>query len=296
MGGLPGDAERLQPLRARAFRNRVRNIDDRLRRLPDRAGRDHLVGERIDRGQPVGIFQADIDPAAVARRPDAVRQFSHRNGRDLRKIVGAKHLDLVQPADRDIGERALAVGGKIDVIADRPGFERFQHRKRRLGVEHHGPAGILQRHPDLLAVGRRRDVRTERAVLLDVADDLVIGDRDHDGLRIERRTDVAVFAVRREDRHARSGRHLDARLLLERLAVDHRDVILAAHGDPDFAAIGREERLMRRAAEIGGVLYRVGRGIDEGHRVRTDRDHRQRRVIERKAHAMDQHLALVERA
>ena len=36
------------------------------------------------------------------------------------------------------------------------------------------------------------------------ADDRVIGDGDDDGLRIERRADVAVFAVGREDLHARA--------------------------------------------------------------------------------------------
>ena len=36
-----------------------------------------------------------------------------------------------------------------------------------------------------------------------LADDLVVGDGDDVGLGSERRADVAVFAVRREDRHAR---------------------------------------------------------------------------------------------
>ena len=61
----------------------------------------------------VGILKPDINPAAVARRPDAVRQLADRDGRDLREIVGAEHLDLVQAADRDIGEGALGVWAKL---------------------------------------------------------------------------------------------------------------------------------------------------------------------------------------
>src|ERR1700688_2770122 len=176
MRGLAGNAKRLQTLRAVAFRHRVRNIGDRLRRLTDRAGRNQFVGDGVDRGHAVGVFQPDIDPAAVAGRPDAVRQFADRYRGDLREIVGAKYLDLVQPTDRDIGEGALGVVDDVDVVGDRPGIDRFQHREWRLRVKHHGPADVFQREPDLLAVWRGGDVRTERAVLLDVADNLMIGD------------------------------------------------------------------------------------------------------------------------
>jgi len=40
---------------------------------------------------------------------------------------------------------------------------------------------------------------------------------------------------------------------------------------------------MRRAANISGALDRVGRGIDEGHRVAADRNHRNGPVIGREA-------------
>ena len=113
--------------------------------------------------------------------------------------------------------------------------------------------------------------------------------------RIERRADVAVFAVRRENLHAGAGRNLDPRLFLKARSVEDRDVILAAYGDPDLLAVGREEGLMRRAADIGRVLHGVGRGVDEGHGIAADRDDRDRLVIGRVAHAVDEDLAFVER-
>jgi hypothetical protein len=128
-----------------------------------------------------------------------------------------------------------------------------------------------------------------------VTDDLMIGDGDDHGLRIERGADITVFAVGRENLHARSRRYLDARLLLKILSVEHGDVILTADGDPDLLAIGREERLVRRAADIGGLPDRVGRGIDEGHGVAADRDHRNGLMVRREAHAVDKHLSLIER-
>jgi len=43
-------------------------------------------------------------------------------------------------------------------------------------------------------------------------------------------------------------------ILLKTLAVEYGDVILAANGDPDLLAIGREKRLVRRATDYGSVL------------------------------------------
>src|SRR5258708_15016157 len=43
---------------------------------------------------------------------------------------------------------------------------------------------------------------------------ILIGDGDHDGLRVEGGADVAVLPVGREDLHARAVRHDGARLLL----------------------------------------------------------------------------------
>ena len=55
-----------------------------------------LLVSGVDRGERVGVFEADIDARAVAGRPDAVRQIADRDGRDLREVVGAEHLDLVE--------------------------------------------------------------------------------------------------------------------------------------------------------------------------------------------------------
>ena len=118
---------------------------------------------------------------------------------------------------------------------------------------------------------------------------------DDDGFRREARADVAVAAIGREDRHARPVRNRDARLLGIGRAVEHRDVILAADRDPDLAAVLGEKRLVRRASDIGRVLDPVGGGIDEGHRIRGDRDDRERLAVGREAEPMDEDLALVER-
>ncbi len=92
-------------------------------------------------------------------------------------------LHLVQAADRDIGEAAMRVAREIDVVGDRPGVERLEQVERRLRVEHLRLADILQREPHLFAVGRRGDVRAERAGLLHLRDDLVVGDGDDIRLR-----------------------------------------------------------------------------------------------------------------
>jgi hypothetical protein len=51
--------------------------------------------------------------------------------------------------------------------------------------------------------------------------DLVVGDGDDIGLRHERRADIAVFPIRREDRHARAVRNNDPRLFLVGRTVEH---------------------------------------------------------------------------
>ena len=53
---------------------------------------------------------------------------------------------------------------------------------------------------------------------------------------------------------------------------------------------------MRRAADIGGVLDRIGGGVDEGHGVGADRDHREVLWSGEKPMPWTSNLALVERA
>jgi hypothetical protein len=47
------------------------------------------VAKRIDGGKRIGILQADIDPAAVAGRPNTVRTLPDRNSRDLCEGIAA---------------------------------------------------------------------------------------------------------------------------------------------------------------------------------------------------------------
>src|SRR5712664_2233890 len=139
------------------------------------------------------------------------------------------------------------------------------------------------------------DVGTERAGLRNPADDFVIGNGDDFGLWCKGGADIAVFAVGGEDRHARTVGNGNPCLLLVSCAVQFGDVVLAADGDPNLTAIHRIERLVRGAPDISYVLYTIGRGIDEVHRIRADGDNGNGAVIGRKPHAVHQKLALIER-
>ncbi len=273
----------------------IGHVDEGLRSLADRTGRDHFILQCINRNDLVLVLEADINPRAVSRWPNAVRQLAHWNGRDLLKIVGAKNFNLVEPADRDIGEHAVGIAHDINVVGDRTGVEGLQERKRWLPIEYLGLAGVLQGKPDLLAVRRCGDVRTEWARLRNLADNLVIGDGYNFGLRRKRGADIAVFTVGRENRHTRTVGNGDARLFLISRAVEYGDVVLAADDNPHFFAIHRKERFVWGAPNISNVLHAIGRGIDEDHRIRTNCDNRDSAMIRRKPHAMHQQLTLVER-
>src|SRR5258707_6524146 len=123
--GLPGYSKRLEALRPRPLGDGVGHIDDGLRGLADRAGRDHLVRQRVDCGKTVLVLEADIDPRAVPRRPDAMRQLANRNGRYFRKIVRAVHLDLIAAAHRDICEFAIGIAQDVDKLWEMNGFYRL---------------------------------------------------------------------------------------------------------------------------------------------------------------------------
>jgi hypothetical protein len=181
----------------------------------------------------------------------------------------------------------------IDVVGNWPGVHRLEQRKRRMRIEDLGLAGVFQCEPDLQAVRGRRDIRAERTRLRDLADGGVIGDGDDVNLRIERRADIAVFAVRRENLHSRPVRRDYPGFFLEGRAVEHQDIIFTADGDPDFLAIGREKSLVRRAADISDVLHRICRRVDETDGIRSDRDNGERVTVGREAHAVHQDLSLV---
>src|SRR5207248_2334580 len=104
------------------------------------------------------------------------------NGGDLGEVGGTEHLDFVEAAYGDIGERAMGVVDEVDVVGDRSRIDRREHGERWTGVERHDLTHVLQREPDLLAVRGCCDVGTERAHLRYPSDDLMIRYRDHDSL------------------------------------------------------------------------------------------------------------------
>jgi hypothetical protein len=73
--------------------------------------------------------------------------------------------------------------GEVHVVGDRAGVDRLDQVERRLALTLVF-ADILEREPDLASF-RGRNVRAERALLLDLRDDLVIGNGDDVGLRLK---------------------------------------------------------------------------------------------------------------
>ena len=121
-----GNVKRLQILGAGAVGHRIGHIDHRLRRLPDRDGSDHALRQRIDRHQLVLILKFDVHAGPITRRPDAMRQLANRNGRNLRKIVGAKDVHLVEAPYGDVRESSARRAREVHVIGDRPRVDRCQ--------------------------------------------------------------------------------------------------------------------------------------------------------------------------
>src|SRR5262249_31182002 len=178
-------------------------------------------------------------------------KVADRNGRDLLAIGRAKGLHIVKPANGDIRELPARRVHEIDVISDRTGVDHMKHLEWRLSRKHHHLAGVFQGHPDLLAVGRRSDVRAEWRDLRDTPDDLVRLRADYHSFGGKAGAHIAIASIGRKDGHARPIRDLDARFLTVARAVEHSDVVLATHRYPDFAAVLGEERLVWRASHIG---------------------------------------------
>ncbi len=133
--------------------------------------------------------------------------------------------------------------------------------------------------PDLAAVGRDLHEGRERAGHRDARQRLAAGHVDDMHLRREAVHHEGALAVRMEHQHPRPRRRLDASGFAEGRRIDHRDVVLAAHDHPGRAAVGGEEALVRRAADVGDALDAVGRGVDEGDRVGRGGDRQQRAVV-----------------
>ena len=158
-----------------------------------------------------------------------------------------------------------------------------------------GLPDIFQSEPHLRTVRGRGNIRAERARLRDSSDDLMVGDGHNYGLWRKRRADIAVFSVRREDRHAWAVRHNNPRLWLVGRAVEYSNIVFATHRHPDLSAVWCKERFVRRAPDIGYVLYGGGRSIDESDGIRADRDDVDGAAIWRKAQPMHKQLALIKR-
>nr|GFC68212.1 hypothetical protein [Tanacetum cinerariifolium] len=172
--------------------------------------RAQVAGLRVTKADDAKQLVADVNPGAVARRPYAMGEVADGDRSHLLKGVGAVDLHLIEPAHGDISERAVGVVDQVYVVGNRADVQGLEQLERRRRFKDLSFAHVLEGKPDLLAVRRRRDVGAERAGLLHMADDFVIGDGHHHGFRIERRTHVTVFTVRREDLHAGTGRRLDA--------------------------------------------------------------------------------------
>src|SRR5262245_12459340 len=96
------DSTRSTP-RTRAKSTLAPSVGDRL--SPGR----HRVGESVDRDELIVVLESNVDSGSVARGPDAVRQPADRDGGHAGEVISAKHLDLVEAANRHIGERAIDV-------------------------------------------------------------------------------------------------------------------------------------------------------------------------------------------
>src|SRR5271169_5141019 len=99
----------------------------------------------------VAVFECDVDSGAITGRPDAVGQIPDWNSRD-QSWTGAALIDLhlVGTTDRDVGEFAAAVVGKVHVICDRSRLEKRKLLEGRLGAEYLNFARVFQRNPDFV--------------------------------------------------------------------------------------------------------------------------------------------------
>src|SRR5205807_9240278 len=147
-------------------------------------------------------LDTDVDPRAVAGRPDPMRQIANRDPSDLLEVVGAEREDFAPTAYGDVGKAATRVANDVDVIRDWTRVEHLEDLERRYPGKDHHLSDVLQGQPDLVALRCGGDVRAKGRLLFHLAHDLVIRDRDDVRLRREARAHVAVLAVRREDRHA----------------------------------------------------------------------------------------------
>src|SRR6516164_26401 len=172
-------------------------------------------------------------------------QGARRDHRHLLERVSLEHFHCVQPTDRHVRKLAICVASEVDVIGDGSRIEHFDNLERWASVKNHGPAAILQCQPDLLTIWCSCDVGTELAFLFYLPNDLVLGGGDNNRFRAEARANIAIFSVRRKNRHPRPIWHRDTDLFIKSLAIEDSDIVLTSNANPDLFAVRRKECLVR---------------------------------------------------
>ena len=144
--------------------------------------------------------------------------------------------------------------------------------RRRLGYR---PVS-LSAYSYLRAIGRGRDVRTERALLRYASDDL----------RVTRLLTTTVCGVNEEQtypyfpsgekiRHAWSVRHRNPQLFAERTRIENVRMKLQPRTVTQTSEpSGHKECLVRRTPDVRDALDGIALRVDERNRVRSDGDDR----------------------
>lgn len=224
-----------------------------------------------------------------------MRQRAHRDGgQQFRRGVGGVDLHRVLAAQGNEGQRAARGLGEREVVGDEAGLDHALDLQR-VGVDAGHLAHVLVRHPHFLEVRGELQEGGEGADHRDALDHLARGHVDHVHLRREAVHDEGDVFLRMEQHHARPSRGFDAADFLEGGGVDHGHVVLAAHDCPHLLAVWREERFVRRAADVGDAFDLVGTSVDEGNRIGAVGNRDQGLVVGREVQAVHVELALVQR-
>src|SRR5580658_1374657 len=290
-------AERPQVRRSVIRGDCIRHIHQRLWQLPyGNCGHASIRG-RIDRLHTVAVFQTNINATSITRAPDAVREVASLDGRDqLRLRAWTTPIDqhLVPATDRYVCKPSGSIRYEGDVIGNRPSFEHCQRLKGRLRADNLRLARVLQSNPDLILVDGK--TRRKRTRLRHACHDLVSGRLDDIHLGSKTGWHKGELTVRTKKNHAWTICSFDPPHLFLAQWVDYTDIVLAAYGYPQFAAIRAEERLVRRTAHVDLTFHRVRFGVDQRDGVRANRNNSKRPVIRRKTETMHQQFATVQRA
>src|SRR5262249_33190968 len=148
------------------------------------------------------------------------------------------------------------------MIRNRSGVEQRNLFERRFGPEHLDLADVLERYPDLIVFRTHRNVGAEGTGLRYPLNDLMGCRVNHRQFWSETTADGTGTAVGTKNRHSRTVRQPNTPYFFHRLRIDHRNVVLSPDSDPQFAAIGRKERLVRRTPYVNSAPYLIRRRVD----------------------------------